>query len=245
MTHLQLRRQQSNERVLPVYYSDNYVSLVPNRPGRSWSRLQRPTFAAKLHWWPSRLEYLGHSAVHSEMAVALNENAQVDHWPVTGQPVHRAPMPGSRQLRNSAKFGEFNGDERSLGGNLLETNDSIDTTARNDGSEPIYGRSAAADSSPIGSKCSPFQRAATTPSGSTLRRLCSMRRASGNSTWRSTASGSCPSSDVSRKAAARTKPSVKQITGIVPNEEAITILFRKGSADQPTINAIEIVPTDS
>lgn len=29
MTHLQLRRQKSGLRVLPVYYSDNYVSLVP------------------------------------------------------------------------------------------------------------------------------------------------------------------------------------------------------------------------
>ncbi len=29
MTHLQLRRQRSNERVLPVFHSDNYVSLVP------------------------------------------------------------------------------------------------------------------------------------------------------------------------------------------------------------------------
>jgi glycosyl hydrolase family 2/Ig-like domain-containing protein len=29
MAHLQLRRQSSNQRVLPVYYSDNYVSLVP------------------------------------------------------------------------------------------------------------------------------------------------------------------------------------------------------------------------
>src|ERR1700722_11464582 len=30
MAHLQLRRKRSNERVLPVYYSDNYVSLVAN-----------------------------------------------------------------------------------------------------------------------------------------------------------------------------------------------------------------------
>jgi hypothetical protein len=29
MAHLQLRREKSNERVLPVYYSDNYVSLLP------------------------------------------------------------------------------------------------------------------------------------------------------------------------------------------------------------------------
>ncbi len=30
MAHMQLRREKSGERVLPVFYSDNYVSLVPN-----------------------------------------------------------------------------------------------------------------------------------------------------------------------------------------------------------------------
>ena len=29
MTHIQLRKQSSNERVLPVFYDDNYVSLLP------------------------------------------------------------------------------------------------------------------------------------------------------------------------------------------------------------------------
>jgi beta-mannosidase len=29
MAHVQLRRQSTNQRVLPVYYSDNYVSLIP------------------------------------------------------------------------------------------------------------------------------------------------------------------------------------------------------------------------
>jgi len=29
MAHLQLRRKSSGERVLPVFYSDNYISLVP------------------------------------------------------------------------------------------------------------------------------------------------------------------------------------------------------------------------
>ena len=29
MVHLQLRRRRSGERVLPVYASDNYISLVP------------------------------------------------------------------------------------------------------------------------------------------------------------------------------------------------------------------------
>jgi beta-mannosidase len=29
MAHLQLRNQRTNERVLPVFYTDNYVSLLP------------------------------------------------------------------------------------------------------------------------------------------------------------------------------------------------------------------------
>ena len=29
MTHIQLRQQRSNQRVLPVFYDDNYVSLLP------------------------------------------------------------------------------------------------------------------------------------------------------------------------------------------------------------------------
>ena len=30
MTHVQLRQKKSGERVLPVFYDSNYVSLVPN-----------------------------------------------------------------------------------------------------------------------------------------------------------------------------------------------------------------------
>lgn len=36
MTHLQLRRKGSNTRVLPTYYSDNYVSLVPGETREIW-----------------------------------------------------------------------------------------------------------------------------------------------------------------------------------------------------------------
>jgi beta-mannosidase len=31
MAHLQLRRAKSNQRVLPVFYSDNYISLLPGQ----------------------------------------------------------------------------------------------------------------------------------------------------------------------------------------------------------------------
>jgi beta-mannosidase len=33
MAHLQLRNQRTNQRVLPVYYSENYVSLLPGESG--------------------------------------------------------------------------------------------------------------------------------------------------------------------------------------------------------------------
>ena len=57
MAHLQLRRKRDGERVLPVYYSDNYVSLVP----------------------------AGSSSAGVD--VQVNPGAQVANWPVTGLPM--------------------------------------------------------------------------------------------------------------------------------------------------------------
>jgi hypothetical protein len=87
MAHLQLRRQNSGERVLPVYYSDNYVSLVPNET-------KTITIEAALN------DFKGENALvvfdgwniivapssFPGAAVAPNIDAQPSHWPVTGLP---------------------------------------------------------------------------------------------------------------------------------------------------------------
>jgi hypothetical protein len=88
MTHLQLRRQNSGERVLPVYYTDNYISLVPNETKiitieTALAALERETPLVVIDGWN-----IGVTPSSSAGAtVALNMEAQSDHWPVTGLPI--------------------------------------------------------------------------------------------------------------------------------------------------------------
>jgi hypothetical protein len=88
MAHVQLRRRRSGERVLPVYYSDNYVSLAPNESRTitieaATADLKGEAAQVAIDGWNIGLTA---SAV-SGGDVVVNTGAQVDHWPVTGLPV--------------------------------------------------------------------------------------------------------------------------------------------------------------
>jgi len=88
MTHLQLRRKRSGERVLPVYYSDNYISLVPNASKTitievATTDLKEETGLILVDGW--NVGVAASSAAGVDLA--LNAGAQVDHWPVTGLPM--------------------------------------------------------------------------------------------------------------------------------------------------------------
>ncbi len=88
MTHLQLRRNESNSRVLPVYYSDNYVSLAPGESKTISIEAAKADLKGQLplvvlDGWNVGLN----SSMDSGVAISLNEGAQVSHWPVTGLPV--------------------------------------------------------------------------------------------------------------------------------------------------------------
>ena len=87
MVHLQLRRQSDNARVLPVFYSDNYVSLVGGED--KTIEIQCATDLMKgepglvvVDGWNVTVK----SAAFPGVAIETNENAQVDHWPHTGLP---------------------------------------------------------------------------------------------------------------------------------------------------------------
>ena len=93
MTHLQLRRQKSGERVLPAFYSDNYVSLVPNE-----TKIIRIE-AALVDFKGERalLAFDGWNvtaapASFAGVSVAPNLEAQPNHWPVTGLPFQTAGL---------------------------------------------------------------------------------------------------------------------------------------------------------
>ncbi len=87
MAHLQLRRQKG-ERVLPVFYSDNYISLVPGESRvititAAEADLEGEQPKITLDGWNVSLATSNTSSV----PVELNTNAQVDHWPETGLPM--------------------------------------------------------------------------------------------------------------------------------------------------------------
>jgi Exo-beta-D-glucosaminidase Ig-fold domain/Glycosyl hydrolases family 2/Glycosyl hydrolases family 2, sugar binding domain/Glycosyl hydrolases family 2, TIM barrel domain len=88
MAHVQLRRKKSGERVLPVYASDNYVSLI----GGETKTITLDAAAVDLKGEDGLVVLDGWNAGLSEVSlsgggVALNTGAQVEHWPVTGLPM--------------------------------------------------------------------------------------------------------------------------------------------------------------
>jgi len=87
MAHLQLRRK-SGERVLPVFYSDNYISLVPNET----RTITIDAAASDFHGEDALVVVDGWNvtvapASFRGAAVAPNFDAQPDHSPQTGLPL--------------------------------------------------------------------------------------------------------------------------------------------------------------
>ncbi len=87
MTHLQLRRKNSGKRVLPVYYTDNYISLTPGETKTcsiecAISDLKGETPLVVIDGWNIAVK----PAASRKAAIALNEDAQVARWPVSNLP---------------------------------------------------------------------------------------------------------------------------------------------------------------
>jgi hypothetical protein len=88
MTHLQLRRKRSGERVLPVYYSDNYVSLLPNESKTITIEAATPDLKGEdalvvVDGWNGRVV----AGTAAGVGIETNGEALVEHWPVTGLPM--------------------------------------------------------------------------------------------------------------------------------------------------------------
>ncbi|MBB5340376.1 glycoside hydrolase family 2 protein [Tunturiibacter gelidoferens] len=88
MTHLQLRRKHSGERVLPVYYSDNYVSLLPNESRTitieaATADLKGEDALVVVDGWNARVV----AGTAAGVGIETNAEALVEHWPVTGLPM--------------------------------------------------------------------------------------------------------------------------------------------------------------
>ena len=87
MTHLQLRRQHTGTRVLPAYYTDNYVTLLPGETKTITIEAAESDFSGEdalvvLDGWNATVSPESFSGA----SIAPNLEAQPDHWPVTGLP---------------------------------------------------------------------------------------------------------------------------------------------------------------
>jgi hypothetical protein len=87
MTHVQLRRKKSGDRVLPVFYDGNYVSLVPNEERTitmeaDTSQLNDEDALVMVDGWNATVAASSSKGV----AIAPNLDAQPDHSPETGLP---------------------------------------------------------------------------------------------------------------------------------------------------------------
>jgi beta-mannosidase len=88
MAHVQLRRDRTGGRVLPVFYSDNYISLAPSESGTIDIEAPKPELKGEkpliaVDGWNIAVK----SPESQDVSVVLNENAQVNHWPETGLPI--------------------------------------------------------------------------------------------------------------------------------------------------------------
>jgi beta-mannosidase len=93
MAHLQLRRKSSGKRVLPVFYSDNYISLAPGESrtvtiDASEADLKGDTPLVVLDGWNVDIA----PVTNADSALATNVDAQVSHWPATGLPMITAGL---------------------------------------------------------------------------------------------------------------------------------------------------------
>ncbi len=97
MAHLQLRRRASGERVLPVFYSDNYLSLAPGEArtitvDASLADLKGDTPLLVLDGWNVSIT----PTATPDAALDNNVDAEVNHWPATGLPMITAGLPGKQ-----------------------------------------------------------------------------------------------------------------------------------------------------
>ncbi|MGO8720931.1 MAG: glycosyl hydrolase 2 galactose-binding domain-containing protein [Acidobacteriaceae bacterium] len=93
MAHLQLRRKSSGERVLPVFYSDNYLSLAPGESrtvtiDAAEADLKGDIPLVVLDGWNVDIA----PVTNADCALATNVDAEVSHWPATGLPMITAGL---------------------------------------------------------------------------------------------------------------------------------------------------------
>lgn len=243
MAHLQLHRERSGDRVLPVFYTDNYISLVPGETKTvtvesALADLKGEKPLVVLDGW--NIDVV--PAASSSAAVALNTEAQVSHWPVTGLPIYYGlPLKEVHISCGGSGDGIFKADMSYDGGAVVMSRDTVDTSG------PMAGPAAIYQSERWGDMSYRFSMAHLPAGYSYTVRLhfAETKFASaGQRVFNVDINGQkvLNDFDIVEAAGGKDKAVVKEFTGILPDSSNnILIRFRRGRADEAKISAIEII----
>jgi hypothetical protein len=249
MAHLQLRRAHSGRRVLPVFYSDNYVSLLPG----AVKTLTVEAAAEDLGGEPPLLAVDGWNvtvrpavvpAHSSRVRLVPNTAALVPAGPARAVGIHAINIncggPASEPFTFSpTPYNGYVADYGSRRGNMQTVADAIDVGTPNSAPALIY------QSSRVGTSAYSL----AVPSGQHyLVRLHFAETTfdhAGARRFNAAVNGApvLTDYDIFAEAGGKDKAVIKSFPGILPDASGrITIALTPGMADQPAISGIQILP---
>jgi hypothetical protein len=247
MAHLQLHRAGDKKRVLPVYYTDNYISLAPKEEKTltieaDKKALQGESPLVLVDGWN-----IGgvKTDAKSDARVALNENAQVDHWPKNGFSIDYGTPQAEYHINcGGDDVGAFISDAPWGRGPTLQVKDPIDT------SDPLAAPAAVYESCRYRKASYVFAMKPLPPGHTYTVRLhfaeltCTQP---GQRIFDININGkpAVKNFDIFQAAGAKDKAVVKDFTGVVPDDDGnidVDPVANRGMKEPAAINGIEIIP---
>jgi len=243
MAHWQLRRQQSGRRVLPVFYSDNYLSLLPGESKTftvevAMADLGDEVPLLAVDGW----NVTGSPFTSKNVSVGPNTAAQVANGPALGQPFPTVASVncGGDQL-GLFRFGQpesekFARDRDFLGGKTSYSADAIDINVRNAAPLEVYQTER-------WGACSYTISAAKAGAFTVRLHFAETKFEPGQRKFNVEINGQRVLTDFDIAAGAgKDKALVKDFPSIKPDGEGnIVIKFARGSADEPKVCGIQIL----
>jgi hypothetical protein len=241
MAHLQLRRGRSGQRVLPVFYSDNYVSL----PGGETKSLTVEAASADLAGEEPLLVVDGWNVTvnppnSKSVQVAPNAEAVVQTGAVAAKNDNDVSINCGGGRPGFFRFGDtttgFSADQDFKGGNTASSRDEIDLSATNSAPAEVYQTERWGDCFyiiPVGEE------------GTRTVRLhfVEVRFGPGERKFNVDINGQRVLADFDIAAVAgKNRPLIKDFDGINPDPDGnIVITFSRGSANEPKICGIQVL----
>jgi Exo-beta-D-glucosaminidase Ig-fold domain/Malectin domain len=147
MTHLQLRRARSNQRVLPVFYSDNYLCLLPGETRNLSIEADAADLGGEepllaVDGWNATVNYAPVSGAKSVQVVPNNDAQVLDPSSASSLTeslgIHCGGGPVGFFRFGAPSLGVFARDWDFKDGNVSTTNVVIDTSAPNAAPAEVY-----------------------------------------------------------------------------------------------------------